>query len=206
MDRRGSGRSRYSFLVLLALTTVMVGCARGCTSSRPPIHPNPNMDYQEKLEPQEGSDFFYDGKGMRAPVAGTVARGERIADPRWASGKDEAGEFLAEIPLDVDAAVLARGLDRYTIYCEPCHDKRGLGKGILFERGSVPTASFHDEQRLAYPVGRVFDVITNGSGLMEPYRAQVAPADRWAIVAHVRNLQQQRQGVVASIHTPGDRP
>ena len=191
---------------LALLTLAGVGCARGCTSSRSPIHPNPNMDYQLKAQPQESSDFFYDGMAMRAPVPGTVARGELVEDPTLLTGKDAAGEFLVENPLVVDDALLARGEQRYTIYCQPCHDKRGLGKGIMFERGSVPTASFHDEQRSAYPDGQIFDIITNGSGLMEPYRGQVSPADRWAIVAHVRHLQQERLGQVALAGPAGERP
>jgi hypothetical protein len=143
------------------------------------------MDYQLKAEPQESSSFFYDGMVMRAPVPGTVARGSLVEDPTLLTGKDAVGEFLAANPLT---------------------DKRGLGKGIMLERGSVPTASFHDEQRSAYPDGQLFDIITNGSGLMEPYRGQVPPADRWAIVAHIRRLQQERQGRVALAGPTGERP
>jgi mono/diheme cytochrome c family protein len=164
------------------------------------------MDYQLKAEPQESSSFFYDGMVMRAPVPGTVARGSLVEDPALLTGKDAVGEFLAANPLTVDDALLERGKQRYTIYCQPCHDKRGLGKGIMLERGSVPTASFHDEQRSAYPDGQLFDIITNGSGLMEPYRGQVPPAVRWAIVAHIRRLQQERQGRLALAGPTGERP
>ena len=68
-----------AFASLFALT----GCARGCTSSRPPIHPNPSMDDQPKVLPQTASDFFYDGASMRLLVPGTVPIGDgaRSADP-----------------------------------------------------------------------------------------------------------------------------
>ncbi|MHC4997320.1 MAG: hypothetical protein ACYTGQ_20015 [Planctomycetota bacterium] len=138
--------------IVLALSAT--GCVRGCRSSRPPIHLNPNMDWQLKYEPMEESRFFYDGVASRQPVPGTIARGELRENHEIYTGKDAAGEFLTVIPLPVDDEVLARGLDRYTIFCQPCHDKRGTGKGILFEKGSVPTASFHDETRSAYPDGR----------------------------------------------------
>ena len=36
-------------------------------------------------------------------------------------------------------------------------------------------------------------MITNGQGLMPTYRWPIPPADRWAIIAHVRQLQQERQ-------------
>lgn len=196
---------RPAVLLSVALCLATAGCVRGCQSSRPPIHLNPNMDDQPRYDPQEPSRFFYDGMAMRAPVAGTVARGELGQDESFLTGKDAAGEFLTEIP-PLGAAELARGAERYDIYCRPCHDERGLGQGILHEYGGVPTASFHDEQRLAYPPGRVFDVITNGSGLMKGYRWPIPPADRWAIVAHVKELQRVRleRGVTTAAVRPGE--
>ena len=181
-------------VVPLVLGLSLAGCVRGCHSSRPPIHPNPNMDYQEKYQPQEESDFFYDGAATRLPVAGTVARGELVVDVALQSGKDEQGEFVAEIPLESSETLLARGAERFGIYCAPCHDARGNGTGILSEYGRVPTASFHDEQRRGYSAGKIFDVITNGSGLMRGYRWPIPPHDRWAIVAHVRRLQAEKMG------------
>ena len=190
MKRVRVKRSLALCLVALALGTL--GCVRGCSSSRPPIHPNPNMDYQLKLQPQESSDFFYDGAGMRLPVPGTVARGRLNEDQQLLTGKTPDGQFLLEIPLPLTDEMLERGEQRFNIYCQPCHDKRGTGKGILFEYGKVPTASFHDDQRRGYPPGQIFDVITNGSGLMKGYRYPIVPEDRWAIVAHVARLQQER--------------
>ena len=188
--------SRRRHLRALALTLASVvfltGCARGCTSSRPPIHINPSMDNQPKVRPQTASNFFYDGASMRAPVPGTVAIGELREDTAFFTGQEEDGQFVTEIPVTVDEALLERGAQRYEIYCQPCHDARGDGRGILFQRGSVPTASFHDEERLAYPDGQIFDIITNGSGLMAGYRWPIPPADRWAIVAHVRELQREQ--------------
>jgi hypothetical protein len=180
-------------VALIALVLATTGCVRGCRSSRPPIHINPNMDYQEKYQPLEESNFFYDGMASRQPVPGTVARGELREDVALDTGRDADGEFLTANPLAVSDELLARGLDRYTIYCQPCHDKRGTGRGILFEKGNVPTASFHDEQRSGYPDGQGFDVITNGSGLMQGYRYPIPTEDRWAIVAHVNRLQDERQ-------------
>jgi hypothetical protein len=179
---------RYGPLLLLA---PMAGC-RGCPSPLPPIHVVPNMDYQEKAQAQEESAFFYDGMVMRLPVLGTVARGDLDRDPRVETGRDAAGELLASSPIPVDEALLQRGAERYDIYCRPCHDPRGNGRGILFEYGRVPTASFHDEQRRGYPDGRIFEIITNGSGLMRGYQWPIPPEDRWAIIAHVRRLQQER--------------
>jgi len=176
----------------LLLVGVLSGCARGCTSPRPPLHVNPNMDVQPRYEPQAASAFFYDGAEMRAPVEGTVARGElRDGSPYW-TGKDGAGAFVTTVPVAVTDAVRARGQQRFDIYCAACHDKNGDGKGILFERGKVPTPSFHQDRLRQVPDGQIFDTITNGLGLMPSYRYPIPVADRWAIIVHLRELQERR--------------
>lgn len=183
---------RWRHALPLLVLGVLSGCARGCTSSRPPIHINPNMDQQPRTDPQEASEFFYDGAAMRTPVAGTVARGElRDGGPFW-TGKDAAGAFVTGIPMAVDAAVRERGAQRFDIYCAVCHDKGGDGKGVLFERGKVPTPSFHQDRLRQMPDGQIFDTITNGLGLMPAYRYPIPVADRWAILVHLRELQERR--------------
>ena len=193
----------------LASAIVLPGCARGCTSSRPPIHLNPSMDNQPKARPQAASDFFSDGAAMRQPVPGTVAIGGLKEDAAFFTGKGDDEQFVAAIPVTVDDALVGRGRERYVIYCQPCHDARGDGKGILFQRGNVPTASFHQERIVKAPDGQIFDVITNGQGLMAGYRWPIPPADRWAIIAYVRELQRARAsgtGVSAGLDRTPSRP
>ena len=193
LARRGvSGRGRVLRAVALTSLVALTGCARGCTSSRPPIHLNPSMDNQPKVLAQTASPFFYDGSSMRQPVPGTVPIGGLKEDVAFFTGKGADGQFVAKIPVPVDEALVERGRQRYVIYCQPCHDARGDGKGILFQRGNVPTASFHQEKILKYPDGQIFDVITNGQGLMAGYRWPIPPPDRWAIIAYVRELERKR--------------
>jgi Cytochrome C oxidase, cbb3-type, subunit III len=186
--------ARTRVLGALALTSLVAlsGCARGCTSSRPPIHINPSMLDQPKVLPQTASKFFYDGASMRQPVPGTVPIGGLKEDTAFFTGMGADGKPVATIPVIVDEALLERGRERYGIYCQPCHDARGDGKGILFQRGNIPTASFHQEKILKYPDGFIFYVITNGLGLMPAYRWPIPPADRWAIIAYVRELERKR--------------
>ncbi len=190
-----TARSVRALVVTLAVG--LTGCARGCTSSRPPIHLNPSMDDQPKVLAQTASPFFYDGSSMRQPVPGTIPIGGLKEDAAFFTGKGADGQFVATNAVTVNEAVVERGRQRYAIYCAPCHDARGEGKGILFQRGNVPTASFHQEKILKYPDGQIFDVITNGFGLMSGYRWPIPPADRWAIVAYVRELERKRQGTAA---------
>lgn len=191
-------------LALAASVVALTGCGRGSTSSRPPIHINPSMFDQPKLLPQSPSNFFYNGSGMRTPVPGTVAIGELKEDRAYFEGKTADGAFVPAIPVAVDAGMLERGHQRYTIYCQPCHDARGDGKGILFQRGNVPTASFHQEKILKYADGQIFDVITNGAGLMSGYRWPIPVADRWAIVAYVRDLERKRIAAAPPATAGGD--
>jgi mono/diheme cytochrome c family protein len=185
-------------VLVLASAVAATGCARGCTSSRPPIHLNPSMDDQPKVLTQTASDFFFDGASMREPVPGTIPIGGLSDDDAFSTGKGADGEFVAKIPVPVDEALLARGRERFTIYCQPCHDARGDGRGILFQRGNIPTTDYHTERVRSYADGQIFDIITNGSGLMAGYRWPIPPADRWAIVAHVRELQRERQARAAT--------
>ena len=189
----------------LALTCLvgLTGCARGCTSSRPPIHLNPSMlTTSRRCLPQTASAFFYDGSSMRQPVPGTIPIGGLKEDVAFFTGKGADGQFVATIPVTVTRRCVERGHQRYTIYCQPCHDAKGDGKGILFQRGNVPTASFHQEKILKYPDGQIFDVITNGVGLMSGYRWPIPPADRWAIIAYVRQLERKRLASTARARRP----
>jgi mono/diheme cytochrome c family protein len=191
--------------VVITAIVALTGCARGCTSSRPPIHINPSMFDQPKVLPQTASDFFYNGASMRDPVPGTIPIGGLKEDGAFYTGRGADQQFVAAIPEPVNEALLARGQQRYTIYCQPCHDARGDGKGILFQRGNVPTASFHQEKILKYPDGQIFDVITNGQGLMPAYRWPIPASDRWAIIAYVRDLERKRLASTTAA-APADAP
>lgn len=180
--------------VLLLVAASVSGC-RGTTRQKTPVHLNWNMDNQANLHAQEPSKFFEDGRGMRLPVANTIAVGELRADAAFQQGHVN-GQYLTELPegLELNEALLARGQDRYDVYCTPCHGTVGDGNGAVpthaQTRGVVWVApTFHDEQRQGYPVGRVFDVATNGFSTMAGYRSQIPADDRWAIAAWVKALQ-----------------
>ncbi len=177
-------------LALATLLLVAIGCTRGSTSSRPPIHPNPNMDLQPKYRAQAASEFFYDGASMRPPVEGTVARGELFEDVAFHTGRNEAGAYVAS-PIPTDAELLLRGKQRYDIYCLPCHGDTGDGRGVLYERAQIQSGNLQEARFHEMPDGQIFDTITNGLGLMSGYKYPIPPRDRWAIIAYVRELQKE---------------
>ncbi len=187
--RRAAAGPWLRLALLAALLGSAGGCFRGCTSSRPPIHPNPNMDRQAKFLPQQGSDFFYDGAVMRPRVPGTVARGRLRENEAYFTGRSPWGFYLYEVPGEAGEALLARGEERYGIYCTPCHGPRGDGDGMLTQRTGVKTADLLEERIRQLAAGKLYEVITNGKGLMPSYRYPIPPQDRWAIVAWVKQLQ-----------------
>ena len=174
-------------IAALALTT-LTSCLRGCNSRRPPIHLNPNMDDQPRYRPQAESRFFASGSTSQAPVSGTIARGELRDSDTFYSGRNFFG--YVSNPLESSEEVLARGKDRFLIYCTPCHGAAGDGRGKLYERSGIESANLLDERIRDMPDGRIFYVVTNGQGLMQGYRFPVSAHDRWAIVAYVRELQK----------------
>lgn len=182
-------------IVALLVGGVLAGC-RGMESDEPPVHPNPNMDWQEKFEAQETNPLFADNASMRTPPSGTVARGLLKSDSRFYAGRTEAGEYVEQAPVPVNRTLLERGQERYNIYCSVCHGEAGDGNGIIMtgDYSYTPAPSFHSEavrERMAAD-GYVFDVISNGIRTMPGYAQQIPVSDRWAIVAYVRALQRSQ--------------
>lgn len=187
-------------MCLAAALISLAGC-RGQRSSEPPVHLNPNMDSQPRYDAQAESAFFADARTMRSPPKGTVPVGFLHADDALERGVDVAGQPLTYIPVEVTGELLARGEDRFNIYCAPCHDPTGSGAGLVGRRWSVPVPDFHDKARFADVTdGRIFAAVTNGFSTMPSYRSQLPSAqDRWAVVAWVRTLQQARDATVADV-------
>jgi mono/diheme cytochrome c family protein len=146
------------------------------------------MHDQPKYQPLERSAFFLDQQASRSPVADTVARGELHDDTLLYTGKVDGSDALL-FPFRIDESVMARGRERFNIYCSPCHGRAGLGDGMVVRRGYRRPPSFADERLRQASLGHFFDVMTNGFGAMPDYAGQIKVADRWAIVAYIRALQ-----------------
>jgi mono/diheme cytochrome c family protein len=198
--------SLLGFCALFAFGLVLSGCRQ-------------DMHNQPKFIPLRSSEFFPDRRSARYPVAGTVPQlcpvaegAARCIDPDVdAAQLDPASYFLTgrhngttlgnELPEEVLAkaqgqssseklhAVLARGQQRYNIYCTPCHSLAGDGNGMIVQRGYKRPPSFHEDRLRNAPLGHLYDIISNGFGAMPDYASQIHPEDRWAIAAYIRALQ-----------------
>jgi cytochrome c len=149
------------------------------------------MHDQPKERPFRATTFFADHRSARPQVPGTVARGELDLDDHFYRGKID-GKPAESFPMPITAAVIDRGRERYAIYCALCHGVLGDGDGIVVDRGMRRPPSFHIERLQHAPAGYFFDVMTNGFGAMFDYSDRVKPADRWAITAYIRALQQSQ--------------
>jgi mono/diheme cytochrome c family protein len=148
-----------------------------------------DMHDQPKYEPLEASAMFADRLSARPLVEGTVARGQLNEDEHFYTGKID-GVPVETFPYPITREIVDRGHERYDVFCAPCHDRAGGGRGMVVRRGYRQPPAFSDPRLMTVPPGYFFDVMTNGFGVMPDYRAQIPPADRWAIAAYIRALQR----------------
>ena len=157
-----------------------------------------DMHDQPRFKPLQESDFFADLRSARAPVEGTVARGQLHEDSYFYTGKIGAnpGDYM---PFPVTQEILARGEERFNIYCAPCHSRLGDGNGMVVQRGYRHPPTYHQDRLRKAPLGYFFDVMTNGFGAMPDYSAQIPPRDRWCIVAYIRALQLSQDATMSDV-------
>jgi len=100
---------------------------------------------------------------------------------------------------------LARGQERFGIYCAPCHGLDGAGQGMVVKHGLIQPPTYHQDRLRHIPDGQIFATIENGIRNMPAYGPQIPTFDRWAIVSYVRALQISQQGVPAQA-SPTETP
>jgi mono/diheme cytochrome c family protein len=192
------------------LPLVLFARAKAAVTTQPPVHFIQDMGIQPKYREQQSSEIFADGRADRPRILGTVARGQLEEDDHfyrgYAMATDEktgkpAPKFFDDFPsqVKVDDKLMARGRERFNIYCSVCHGLDGLGNGPVNQRGLelqndshgtwVQAANLTVDPAKSRPAGHIFNTINVGIRNMPGYGAQVGPEDRWAIVAYVRALQ-----------------
>ena len=183
------------------------------------------------MKPYRATTFYRDGLSSRPRVEGTVPRGFLNEDTEYFTGKKAgrtssaatsgpqpgttsanatgAAAFPDDVevfPLPVTDELVARGRERYDIFCSACHGFTGRGDGMVVRRGFRRAASFQDEKLRAAPVGHYFDAMTNGWGAMPSYSHQISVKDRWAIAAYIRALQLTQQNEQGTAPAAGASP
>ena len=155
----------------------------------------PPIDFQRMIEQNrftvwQSCPFFPDGRELQSPPDGTVPR-DAPTGPAGLRAGVEGGAYLQEIPLPLTHDLLGAGRASFETYCAPCHGLRGDGASVVAETMDLrrpPALAGKAARRL--PVGRVYQVIGEGYGLMRSYAEDLTtPEERWAVVAYVLALQ-----------------
>ena len=201
---------KYFFLSLIALAILVVGVfgLRGDKFSQAPIQVFPDMDDQDKVKAQTADPFFADGMGSRKPVLGTIPRNAQagVMPVEFGAGRagyyfdgKKEGTFGNGLPNDLGikteddmTGLLGRGEDMFNVHCAICHGKAGDGKGVVghhLGKVGVVVPSLHAYPQDKFPDGYIYEVISNGKGLMGGYKHNLPVRDRWAIVSYLRALQ-----------------
>jgi mono/diheme cytochrome c family protein len=157
-------------LVCFALSIVLLGTLAACGYTGD-IDP---MERQPKMKPWRENKLFDDERAMRPLPEGVVPRERDLSDP----------------PTEVTADMLALGKKKFDQVCATCHGFVGDGQSEVAKKMALrKPPSLHDQRRRALPADKIYQVVTEGWGLMPRYANQLDKKERWAVVAYVRALQ-----------------
>lgn len=210
--------------LLSGIALVAVFGFRGQKSTGSPLEIFPDMVRQQKVRAQAPLNFFADGRGPRAPVAGTMPIGyempkpQTIATPVTAVPMPEVHARLGfsvgtdyydtgkmgdrwgtGIPIEVTRELIDRGQQRFNITCAMCHGAAAAGNGITKQYGLATVISLQDERIRKMADGEIFNTITNGKNTMMAYGPNIMVADRWAIIAYLRALQRSQNAAIVDV-------
>jgi mono/diheme cytochrome c family protein len=190
----------YTLIILVCASLVpfaMFAKARNSKMEEGRRHLVWDMDFAPAYKAQTHNPLFEDGRSMRKPPAGTVARGHLNADDHMHLGKTPAGEWALTLPAEMqaDEETMALGKEQFEILCTPCHGFSGEGNGMVNQRASslgqgwVPPTNLTDARIRTMAAGELFNTITNGKNNMQGYGGQTTAEERWAIIRYLRALQ-----------------
>ncbi len=165
---------------LCVTLVVLAGCSRsgGCDLER--------MITQDRYQAYEETSLFADGRVMRPPPAGTVARETGREGPLIELGY-VGDRYAARIPIPVTRELMALGRRGYERVCATCHGLAGDGDSVVATRMQLKRPpSLVD--RAPEPAGRTFRIINEGFGLMPAFGWMLRTDERWAVVAYEQAL------------------
>jgi mono/diheme cytochrome c family protein len=190
--------------VLVAATAALAGCSS--IQRDPPMQVWPDMRHQKKFRAQLSAEtypqlagVFPDGRQTRPAPEGTVARGRMVEDTPYNTGMD-GKLYVGRMPVPVTEELIAEGQTRFNIYCAACHDRTGLGRGMVPQRAlNWQPANLMEDRVVELADGDIFNVITYGRRTMPPYYQQVSVQERWAIIAYLRVLQRAAHASIRDV-------
>lgn len=188
-------------LILAAATTSLLLAGCGAGGSNRAREYMPDMARGPAYKAFAPNRITHDHLTLQQPVPGTIARG--YYPVHYGPGEDQAIRAGRELnnPYTPTPRTLEEGKALFETYCSVCHGKQGKGDGPI--SGKIPTPpSYVSDRVLQFPEGRIFHVITRGSGKMPSYAAQLSADERWKVVTYVHTVLQAR-GATQSINPMG---
>jgi mono/diheme cytochrome c family protein len=182
------------FCAAASLVTVAVLAGCGATSEQRAYEYMPDMARSPSYKATR------DGLTLQHPVAGTIPRGYHVY--HYGAGEEEAARAGRELhdPYRATPQTLEEGKALFQTYCQVCHGEQGKGDGPISSK-IPPPPSYVSTRLMEFPPGRIFHVVTVGTGKMPSYAAQLSADERWKVVTYVHTVLQglgDQQGAVQS--------
>ncbi len=174
---------------MVAAILLVIFVLSGCTMT---------MRDQPRIDPYEPAPFFQDEQSALLPVEDTVPYDQAKTDEALYTGQVE-GQYVEEYPFPITQEDLEYGMERYNIYCAPCHGFTGDGDGMIVQRGFRQPPSFNQDRLREAPPGYFFYAITHGFGTMPSYANRIPVRDRWLIIAYIEALQLSQHAPVEEL-------
>ncbi len=147
----------------------------------------PEMVHSIPYDAYSKNPNYEDGKTLKMPVVGTIARG---FIPEYSDGNltEELAGNILQNPIEKTDENIIRGEWVYRTYCQVCHGMTGLGDGPVTKRGVPPPPSLLTKTVQQMKEGQLYFIITNGKGNMASYKSQVQREDRWKVIQYIRTM------------------
>jgi len=154
------------------------------------------MERQPKFRAFARNPQYEDGRAMREPPAGTVPRERQTMRPEITQGRDRTGMLVSRNPLRITRPLLEQGRAKFEIHCSPCHGLLGDGISPVASQMSLRQPPDLHHIRNSSP-GHIFQVVSEGFGLMASYAPELTPEERWAVVAYLQALRRSQSATLA---------
>ena len=176
-----------NFVATLSVISCLIGC--GATPERRAFEYMPDMARGPAYKAYAPNFITRDGLTLQQAVAGTIPRGSHPF--HYGVGEEEAARAGRELqnPYRASSQTIEEGKALFQTYCAVCHGMQGKGDGSI--SGKIPPPpSYLSDRLMQFPPGRIFHVMTLGTGKMPSYASQLSFDERWKVVTYVHGVLQ----------------
>lgn len=103
----------------------------------------------------------------------------------------EAGELVN--PLKDQVAALKLGKTIYSAECVVCHGKYGNAETDISKTLEQKPKNFTEEDFIKQSDGEIFWKLSEGRGLMQPFKTMLTEEEIWSVVVYVKELAKDEE-------------